>query len=724
MGVALCLLVALWITDRLASHPAPSSLAPLLGVKQRYRAVIATDPVPGLSGMKAEALLEGVNEKIILTLLSPQGLRTGDRIEFEARLKRPATSRNPGGFDYRRHLERQGIWATAFVPDDSWRLVSRADRSGLARLRDSLRRPLASAADDQTRGFLAALLLGDRGGLTPKLWESFQKTGTAHLIAISGQHVGMVAGCFALIFLWLLKRSTRLMLLFSVRRLALFLALIPSLLYILIAGAPPSAVRAGVLLVAAAIAYGLRRDLEIYSALALAAIFVSLLDPAAPFGASFQLSFLAVLSLALLVPRTARFFLRDDPTTPRWRRWLVLALLSTVAATAGTAPLAAYRFHIVSISGLLTNLWAIPSVGLLLATGLLSLLTSFLLPTVGGWGLSLTAWAGGLFLRLIDLSARFSWTLEAYPTEGELFLLYLLLGLVALLLHRRLRLRTALVLIGLTLAGFLPWDRLSPRLEITFIDVGQGDAALIRTPAGEEILIDGGGFLIPGKPHPFDVGREVVLPYLKRKGVKKIDLMILSHPHPDHYGGLQAIVDALPVKEFWWNGQSFPDTTFDALMNRLQGAKLREIHAPLSRGFGAVRLDLLYPEKITPALGINDNCLVVKLTYGNSSFLFAGDIEEYAEQQLASAPGDLHATVLKIPHHGSRTSSSVPFIDAVAPRFAVASLADGNMFHFPHEGVLEKYERRGIKVFRTDQNGAVTFTTNGQSLIVKPFVNR
>ena len=218
--------------------------------------------------------------------------------------------------------------------------------------------------------------------------------------------------------------------------------------------------------------------------------------------------------------------------------------------------------------------------------------------------------------------------------------------------------------------------------------------------------------------------RAILRRNLKRKGVEKIDLMILSHPHPDHYGGLQAIADALPVDEFWWNGQSFPDATFDTLMNRLHGAKLREIRAPFSQKFGAVRLDLLYPETITPALGINDNCLVMKLIYGDASFLFAGDIEEYAEQVIASSPGDLRADVLKIPHHGSRTSSSVPFIDAVAPRYAVVSLADGNMFHFPHEGVLEKYERRGIQVFRTDRHGAVTFTTNGRTLQVRPFVER
>ncbi len=217
-------------------------------------------------------------------------------------------------------------------------------------------------------------------------------------------------------------------------------------------------------------------------------------------------------------------------------------------------------------------------------------------------------------------------------------------------------------------------------------------------------------FSLRNEPQRFDVGEEVVVPYLKTRGIKRLDAILLSHPHPDHFGGLKAVMENFQVGEFWWNGQSFPDLSFDQLMGLLQDRKIpkRILKAGDHFLWADVDLEVIYPKRASPTHTINDNSLVVRLRYGGASVLFSGDIEDGGEQAL-SDKGLVDATILKIPHHASRTSSSVPFIDSVHPLYAVASLGDGNMFGFPHPGILEKYERRGVQVFRTDQNGAVTF---------------
>lgn len=720
--LALFLLAALGVIDLRFPHKPPDTLFSLVGKKSFYDATVLTPPSPGRSGWHVRARLDTPEKTTVsLTFDSLPPLGPEDHIRFRTRFKRPAATQNPGSFNYRRFLDRQNIFLSGFVTSDGWEILQRAKSGGLKKKLEGLID--AAVPEGDSRAFLKALILGDRSGIGPPLWNDFQKTGTAHLIAISGQHVGLVAGFFFVIFVGLLKRSERLLLLFSVRKFAALFSLLPAFVYVLLAGAPPSAVRALIMLALGIASLCLHRDFEVYSTLAFAALLITLLDPAAPFGASFQLSFLAVLSLALFTPPLLKL-LRVEGKTGRWKKWLAVSLAATGAATLGTAPLAAYRFHILSFSGLATNLWAIPAVGVILAVTLPSLLLGPVIPLLGTWGLAAAGYCSRIFLSWIHLSSEYSVTLAVYPTEGEVLRFYLILALAALVLHRKIRRALVVPLFAALALSFLPLGRLLPQdLKVTFIDVGQGDAALVQTPAGKNILIDGGGFLIPGKPHPFDVGKEIVVPYLKREGIRRIDLIVLSHPHPDHYGGLQAVVDSIPVGEFWWNGQRFPDETFDRLMANLpKKTALKEVRAPLATDWNDVRLEVVSPSSLLPALGINDNCLVLRLVYGETSFFLPGDIEKFAEEKIAALPGDIRSTVLKIPHHGSRTSSSVPFIDKVSPRFAVVSLADGNLFHFPHPGVLEKYERRGIQVFRTDRNGAVTFRSDGKKIRARPFI--
>jgi competence protein ComEC len=387
----------------------------------------------------------------------------------------------------------------------------------------------------------------------------------------------------------------------------------------------------------------------------------------------------------------------------------------TLGATLLTAPLVAYRFHDVSLSGLLINLVAIPAAGVLLIAAFVAVLIAVAIPAFGPLLLRTVAVPAGLFLQGLHEAASWSrgskLVLSLYPTEIEVLLAFVVIGAVAWLRYRP---RPALALISLAAVVFFlvsfPWPKRD--LEVVFLDVGQGDAALVLTPSGRSLLVDGGGFLIPGekaRKNRFDIGREVIVPYLKRRGLKRLDAVLLSHPHPDHFGGLQGVFESLPVGEFWWSGQTFPDASFDDLLTavRANGATARTLKGGDSFTWNGINLEVLYPDRISGTRSINDNSLVVRLKAGDQSILFAGDIEKEGERSLADRV-PIEAGILKIPHHASRTSSSVPFIDSVRPFAAVASLGENNLFGFPHAGILEKYERRGVWIYWTDRDGAVT----------------
>jgi len=725
--LAVCSLTALTLLDHFNVrflHPyIPPALQSQLGEISTFEGVVVSPPEsPGAdgSGFRTVVSLEGT--KILLRTggEAPPSAARGDLIRFQTKLKKPAHYQNPGSFDYRLSLERQGILLTGYVEDAEGLEIVQQAPGGLLGGVDSLRRAIRIRFSERLpapeSGFLSALIAGDRSGLTPELWEDFRRTGTAHLIAISGQHIAIVAALAYGMFLWLLKRSERLMLKTSVRVWSRGFALLPVFFYTLLAGSPPSAIRAAILATLLALALGWRREVDSWSALALAALLITAMDPAAPFSASFQLSFLAVLGILMFRRETPGCANEGGarPAPTRTQLYLIRPLWMSVGATLATSPLVAYRFHQVSLSGILTNAWAIPAVGVLLVAAAAALVAPLFMKPLG-----LMTHA---FLWALHRSSDLSWVASFYPTEAELLLSFLFVVLAAWVRWRPVPLPWKQVLAAgsgfVILSGFvLRFDPSLPSrrdLQVTFLDVGQGDAALVVTPSGKSLLVDGGGFLIPWgdqqKKTRFDVGEREVVPYLKRLGLKRIDAILLSHPHPDHFGGLAAVIRSFPVGEFWWSGQSFPDASFEDLTalirkNEIPQRLLRDgDHIP----WNGCDLDVFYPEKISPARTINDNSLVVRLSYGKASILFPGDIEKEGEAALSdSIP--VSSTILKIPHHGSKTSSSVPFIDSVRPQYAVASLGEGNLFGFPHEGILEKYERRDVRIFRTDRDGAVTF---------------
>ncbi|MCU6707639.1 DNA internalization-related competence protein ComEC/Rec2 [Paenibacillus sp. J5C_2022] len=708
----------------------------------------------------------------------------GDRIAVAGELAQPATASNSGGFDYRRYLRSQRIhWLLqakgaaavtvrpAASPTAAAALLGRVDaaRAWLgARVEELYPGPQA--------GYMKGLLLGLREDIDPGRFQQYAQLGLTHILAISGLHVG--------VFMYVLGSLLKLLRLRRERIMTVLMASVP--LYVLMAGAAPSVMRAGVMAVlglAAARMGKLKDGLHLLSA---AAVGLLLLDPYYLDSVSFQMSFIVTLGLIAGVPAVRGMM------PARRRGGPLFDLLSvSIVAQIVSFPLTIYYFNQFHLLSLPANVVVVPIVSMIvLPLGTASMIVMPIWGTGAGWIAQLC--------RLVNECTY--WIVEQLAEQSGLRLIWgsppawwiaawlLLAGtgfrLMTSLRHSRnshaaarqltlqqtapldngsmqayewesgsvRRARTYRFAVGTVLAAavmllgyaYMP-DKLDTQAKISFLDVGQGDAALIRTPSGKHILIDGGGtvsFRKPGEEwrerrDPFEVGAKVVVPLLMKRGVKQIDLLVISHLDSDHIGGLRAVADVIPIKRAWWNGtvkqasdamellQDLLDNDVPLQAPALGDTLQLDAHTELLvLGQGEERNDT-----IPLVQDQNEASLVVAVSLYGRTFLFAGDINSATEGLIirnaielsgrkGNEPSRIGIDVLKLAHHGSRYSTSDEWLAYWRPNAVVVSVGAYNTYGHPHPHVLDRVKASGAELWRTDDGGEVSFALTREGILV------
>ncbi len=696
----------------------------------------------------------------------PQKLAYGQRVEIEARVRSPHNYNNPGGFDYVSYLARQNIfWTAAMTPETQAKILpgrcgSRfmamvyALRTGALERLDKL-----YSGDPYATAMMEAILIGETSGLERVWTEDFRRTGTFHALVISGVHVSVLAG----VLLFLLRAC-------GVPELgALGATSAAAWLYAFVSGFSAPVVRAAAgfsLFLAARFLFRRTRIMNLLAAIAL----LTLWDPDSLFDASFQLSFLSVAAIGALaspildpriVPlargiRSLSDLARDvhldrhaahlrvelrlvAETITLWTRlprrgaelvteWsarfaffaVEMAILSTVIQIGLALPMAEY-FHRVSFTGLTANLLICPLMEAVVPLGFAAIFSNWRwLAALAGWLLKLSA-------RIAEWHAALepSWRVPDPPLWLAAVLTVSLIALAAAAgrneAARRKIIWTPAMAIVLVLFALLIWHPWPPQaqprtLELTSIDVGQGDSLLLMFPGGARMLVDGGGLLQFGRTRKanLNIGEDVVSPYLWTRGIKRLDVVVATHAHEDHIGGLPAILDNFRPTELWVGAN--PSAALEQQAERL-GIRVRELRAEPPFAFSGTTITIVSPppDYFAAKLGNNDS-LAFRVSYGARSFLLTGDLERPMEARLLTEDLAGHADVLKVGHHGSRTSSIQPFLDSVSPSVAIISAGYENSFGHPNAEVLKRLAGVHADVLRTDLDGLVTVSTDGQHL--------
>ncbi len=726
------------------SHPQPVIEGTVLGTLRalegygRYEIRTQAFHAGGRSWPVAEKLVLSVYEH------APE-LAPGDLVRFPARLRPLRNFNNPGRYDLVAAMGLRGISWSASLSDG--RLVVPMGPGSLpppARWLEKSRQPVRSLAEGglkpENAALFRALILGERHRIAPAARELFDRTGLGHVLAVSGLHIGLVAwAAFALLHT-LLAFSGSLAARGCHRRLAAALTCLPVVVYAGLAGFQISAQRAMIMVLAFLASLLLQREKEAWSTLALAGIVILFLDPHALYSVSFQLSFGAVIGILWLTPGIYSRLCRSTPALLQPRSFATRALAYllgliavSLSATLILLPLIASHFHRLSLVTLPANVSVVPVLGLwVIPAALSSALVCLFSPALAAPLLYLTEKGLDLMNSLIRFWAALPkaslWVPTPSLAEGALFYL-LLIGM--LYWKRSAWARAAAVtalLCTLAVTGFwiqrLHFNR---DLSVTYLDVGQGNAALLEFPNGKRMLIDGGGF---SRSH-FDVGRMVVAPYLWHRKIMRVDYLVLSHPQADHLNGLPFIARAFGPAEFWHNGQASDSAAFRELLHLMHSrnaAVLTPAELAAGRRINGVEVELLHPLPDPPALsrnalGTNDLSLVLKITWRGTSFLFAGDIEGAGERVLIAGAGPrLESQVFLAAHHGSRNANSPELLRRVKAQLCVVSAGARNAFGFPHPETLRRLADAGCRILRTDQHGAIRVRVGNNGLEVETFL--
>ena len=705
---------------------------------------IISGPEPHLDRVRLIVMAEKIHRrdgylpvtgKVLLTVRGRAApLRVGDRVRFQARLTPPENYHNPGAYDYQRALAFKGIFVRGSLSRaEELIFLGREETPPLREELEGMRmrvRGFIEGASLANSGVLKALALGQKGDIPQEVRRAFSRAGLAHILAISGLHVGIIGFLSFLLFRFLLSLSSHIIQRVGVILPASLLALIPVVAYALLATSAGFPIwRASIMAVAFFVYLTIKREKDLIDALILALFLILILFPSAIFSISFQLSFAAVLSIAWIAPRLYRMVLREGPYN-RLVCYTVGILATSTAAFMGTAPLTAYHFNLVSPIGLLSNLVAIPWAGMGLVPVLLASVAA--LPLSASSALFLLKIADGMASVLVGMARFFSGLPGSYlilvtPNLLELVFSYSALFLFVRHPKDRWAKLALIILAGLILINWafhFTAPRFRRNLSVTFLDVKHGDSALVRFPKGPTMLIDAGGSRDPS----FDVGEAVVVRFLLKERIRRLDYVVATHPDVDHSGGLPYILKNFKVGEVWANLSSWDDERRSQLLALLKARAID--YLPVKEGddiwVNGVRVQVLNPSGLGVGLGkgraqVNNNSIVLRMEFGRVSFLFTGDIEREGEARILNSGIPLRSSVLKVPHHGGATSSTPDFLDAVRPSLAVVSIDSRNPFGLPSPKALKRYEVRGIKVYRTGVDGAVTVATDGERLDISTF---
>lgn len=653
---------------------------------------------------------------LVNTYLDDSPYEYGDVLKIKGKLEKPIGQKNFGEFDYGLYLAREKIFTYINIwQEKDIQKIGENDSNFLVSFslsaRDKIKEITKQTLPPPYNYLLVGMLLGEKSFIPSHLKEIFTEAGIMHILAVSGLHVGIIAMAL-LALLSMLKLP---------KKFKLFILILILITYASITGFRPSVLRATIMFILLIGGELINRSRNLNISLFFAAFLILLLNPLILYDAGFLLSFIVTFFIINLSPILQGLLSKIVV-------WIKNPLAVSTAAWVGIFPLSAYFFSKVSIISIISNIFIIPLTGIAVILGFITFFIGLMSISLAG----LFANLNYLILNLITLIAKsfsslpFAFIYVAQPSVTVIILYYLTVFFIIEIFYKKtlspkIKKKAILIVLSVTLLiiivqVFYPADN----LKVNFINVGEGDCILIEAPNRINILIDGGGT----PQSDFDVGNKIVIPYLRRKGINEIDLLILTHPHLDHLEGLLPILKEFKVDMVLDSGLLCDSSEYKEFISLIleKGISYHKAKAGdnfiFSNNLEIFLLNPLYDSDFYEESDFNNASIVVKLFYKNANFLFTGDIEEAAEKKLLVWQNILQSDILKVAHHGSSTSTNLEFLDKVNPNIAVITVGK-NHFGHPSQKIIERLEDKNIQIYQTDEDGTVIIRTNGQEYWIR-----
>jgi competence protein ComEC len=664
---------------------------------------------------------EKIRSRILLK--SKEKMEYGSKIQINAKMEVPKGPRNSGLFDYRKYLMEKNVYIIAdsenivYLQKESIFIIERLSHF----IRDKVREFTELTLKPKEAGILNALIIGDKSGIDEDLQECYKKAGMVHILVVSGGHVGFIIILLSFV-LSLFKLNPNI---FKI------ICIFGLIFYIFITGASVSVLRAGVGIIILLIAGLIGRQNDGITTIFLVSLIVLINNPNILFSISFLLSFGGALGIMICYPRIEKWLIK---LPLKLREPLSL----TICAQLFVTPIILYNFNVLYLGGFISNIFVLSLAGIIMMGGIVLFIVYLFIPLITFLPMKILS----LIVMTMNKIAEFFGNIDFFvhyevtPTLISIVLYYLLLLYVFIgfsiennisesyyitkynpimaFLRKNFKLIvsifTMIIIIGFN-TNFIDFDK---SLKISVIDVGHGDSILITTPNNKNILIDTGDKYYK-KDKLTDYGEQVIVPYLLKNRIKKIDLLILTHMDSDHIGGYESILKAVKINNIGISVNSGRKQEYKRIREKFQNIK--SLKAGDKFSFDGINFKILAPQKAEQIVSENNDSIVLLMKYQGVKSLFMGDLEKEGEEELIKKYKDLDIDILKIGHHGSKTSSTEEFIQATTPQIALISV--GNRFKsVPGQEVLERLNEVGASIYRTDQNGEINVIIDKRAIKV------
>lgn len=646
-------------------------------------------------------------------------LNYGDKIIVKGNFEEANTARNEGGFDYKQYLKSKNIYGIVTVDKKDIETINKNNVGVIDllanKVRNSMKRKIEQNLPNETNELLSGMLIGEKSNLQKEIQEDFRDSSLSHVLAISGMHVSYVM----LGITFLISKIK-----FS-KKMSKIVTILILLFFIILTGKTASVTRACFMSSYIILASLLHKKAHVLGSISISLLIILIINPYFILDIGLQLSYGGTIGIVLIYPILKKYKKKKEDKCSKFKKIIykikdkiIDTILITISANLVIFPIVLFHYNIMSFTFIISNLLISPIIGIIIILGFLSVFSSYIVSPISKVMFFFLQILLSVLAQIAHFCAGLPLSKVYFPTPKiyviiiyYLFLIYIILVKNKIITGKKIGKKvfiifTIIVIILNLILNFIP-----KTFTISFIDVGQGDSMLISTPKGKNIIVDGGG---SRDETTFNIGKQTLIPYLLNKGITKLDYIIISHFDSDHVGGILSVLEELKAEKVIICEQE-ENENYKRFKEIVKNKKIKVYVVKKGDNLKIeenIWLNILWPkdERIKEN-AINNNSIVAKLNYKSFSILLTGDIEKIAENEILKKYENsniLNANILKVAHHGSKSSSIKEFLEKVKPQIALIGVGEKNTFGHPNAGVLNRLENLNIKIYRTDEKGEIT----------------